>query len=97
MSGSDRDDDLALRVALAEVREGSHGVLEPIAAVDHRLDLRCASGCAAIARQPFLTGEYPDFVEHVRQHLEPHEGDEGGFELGLDLILDGLERLRDAA
>ena len=42
-------------------------------------------------------GEYPDFVEHVRQHLEPREGDEGGFALGLDLILDGLERLRDAA
>jgi hypothetical protein len=36
--------------------------------------------------------EFPDFVEHVKQHLEPHHGDEGGFELGLDLILDGLER-----
>jgi AcrR family transcriptional regulator len=41
--------------------------------------------------------EYPDFVEHVMQHLEPRRGDEGGFELGLDLILDGLERLRDTA
>ncbi len=30
-------------------------------------------------------------------HLEPHQGDEGGFEFGLDLILDGLERLRDTA
>ena len=39
--------------------------------------------------------EYPDLVEHVRQHLEPRHGDEGGFELGLDLILDGLERARD--
>jgi AcrR family transcriptional regulator len=48
-----------------------------------------------LARLP--AGEYPDFVEHVKQHLEPHEGAEGGFELGLDLILDGLERLRDAA
>jgi AcrR family transcriptional regulator len=39
--------------------------------------------------------DYPDFAEHVRQHLEPHEG-KGGFELGLDLLLDGLERLRDS-
>ena len=35
--------------------------------------------------------EYPDFVEHVMQHIDPH-GDEGGFEVGLDLILAGLER-----
>jgi AcrR family transcriptional regulator len=41
--------------------------------------------------------EYPDLVEHIRQHLEPHEEGEGGFEFGLDLILDGLERVRDAA
>jgi len=47
-----------------------------------------------LARLP--PGEYPDFVEHVEQHLEPHE-DGGGFALGLDLVLDGLERLRDAA
>jgi|EndMetStandDraft_3_1072993.scaffolds.fasta_scaffold23195_2 AcrR family transcriptional regulator len=45
----------------------------------------------------FPVDEFPDFADHVRQHLEPHEGGEGGFELGLDLILDGLERLRDAA
>jgi AcrR family transcriptional regulator len=47
--------------------------------------------------QQLPAGQYPDLVEHVRQHLEPREGDEGGFELGLDLILDGLERARDAA
>ena len=47
--------------------------------------------------QKLPVDEYPDFVEHVQQHLEPHDGAEGGFELGLDLILDGLERLRDAA
>jgi hypothetical protein len=38
--------------------------------------------------------EYPDLLEHIKQHLEPPEG-RSGFELGLDLILDGLERLRD--
>jgi AcrR family transcriptional regulator len=36
--------------------------------------------------------EYPDLVEHVKQHLDPPTGGKGGFELGLDLILDGLER-----
>jgi AcrR family transcriptional regulator len=48
-----------------------------------------------LARLP--AGEYPDFVQHVKQHLEPREEEEGGFALGLEVILDGLERLRDAA
>ena len=52
-------------------------------------------GLAANFLRQLPTDEYPDFVEHVMQHMEPH-GDEGGFELGLDLILGGLERLRDA-
>jgi AcrR family transcriptional regulator len=38
--------------------------------------------------------EYPHFAEHVRQHTEPGVRDESAFELGLDLILDGLEKLR---
>ena len=37
--------------------------------------------------------DYPDLVEHVRGHLDPPQG-EGGFELGLDLLLDGFERAR---
>jgi AcrR family transcriptional regulator len=41
-------------------------------------------------------GQYEHFVEHVEQHLEPAESRTGGFELGLDLILDGLERLRES-
>ena len=42
--------------------------------------------------------EYPYLVEHVHQHLkEPSPEDEGSFAFGLDLILDGLERIRDAA
>jgi len=36
---------------------------------------------------------YPDLVEHVKAHIEPPKG-EGGFELGLDLLLDGFERAR---
>jgi AcrR family transcriptional regulator len=55
------------------------------------------AGMATTFLQQLPAGEYPDFVEHVMQHLEPRHGDEGGFELGLDLILDGLERLRDTS
>lgn len=40
--------------------------------------------------------EYPHFTEHALQHFEPTPEQEAvnGYELGLDLILDGLERLR---
>jgi Tetracyclin repressor-like, C-terminal domain len=42
------------------------------------------------------TDEYPFTAEHIEQHLRPSgKGEEGEFEFGLDLILDGLERLRD--
>ena len=41
--------------------------------------------------------EYPHLVEHVAYHLRPPSGDRtAAFEFGLDLILDGLERARDA-
>jgi AcrR family transcriptional regulator len=41
--------------------------------------------------------DYPHFAEHVQQHLtEPGLDDVGGFEFELDLILDGLQRLRDS-
>ena len=49
----------------------------------------------------FLRGDYaedfPHFTEHARQHMEPEPGqdDVNAFELGIDLLLDGLERLRD--
>jgi AcrR family transcriptional regulator len=40
---------------------------------------------------------YPYVVEHAHQHLaEPDPDEPSEFEFGLDLILDGLERLRDA-
>ena len=43
------------------------------------------------------TDEYPYVVEHAHQHLEPASPDgKSEFEFGLDLILDGLERLREA-
>lgn len=38
--------------------------------------------------------ELPFLVEHVEQHLKPRDpADKAEFEFGLDLILDGLERL----
>ncbi|MGH3071672.1 MAG: TetR/AcrR family transcriptional regulator [Gaiellaceae bacterium] len=43
-----------------------------------------------------LPAEYPFVAEHVEQHLTA-TGDESEFGFGLDLILDGLERMRDAA
>ena len=42
--------------------------------------------------------EYPYLAEHAEQHLmESSDEGEGEFAFGLDLILDGLERLRDTA
>ena len=42
-----------------------------------------------------LPAEYPYVVEHVHEHLKERTPREGGeFAFGLDLILDGLERLR---
>ena len=44
------------------------------------------------------TDEYPYFIEHAEQHLAPSSPDgRTEFEFGLDLILDGLERLRSTA
>lgn len=41
----------------------------------------------------FPADRYPDLAAHIRHHLDqPDDG--GGFAFGLDLILDGLERLR---
>lgn len=42
--------------------------------------------------------EYPDLAAHVTQHLQgAGHLDAGDFEFALDLILDGIERLRDRA
>jgi hypothetical protein len=40
--------------------------------------------------------KYPYVIEHANEHLEEPDPDEPSeFEFGLDLILDGLEQLRD--
>jgi AcrR family transcriptional regulator len=42
--------------------------------------------------------DMPHLIEHVEQHMKPRSPDDKPeFEFGLDLILDGLERMRDAA
>ena len=39
--------------------------------------------------------EFPHLIQHVHQHLAPPKQPRSAFEFGLDLILDGLERLRE--
>lgn len=54
------------------------------------------AGVAASFVRGEYSAEYPHFTEHVLQHMEPEPGQEdvSAYELGLDLILDGLDRLR---
>ena len=52
------------------------------------------AGMAAGFLEQLPAGEYPDLVEHIQQHLEPHDEGPGGFEMGLGLILEGLDRAR---
>jgi len=55
------------------------------------------AGLAADFLKQIPVADYPDLVEHIQQHLEPHDEGTGGFELGLDLMLDGLDRARATA
>jgi AcrR family transcriptional regulator len=52
---------------------------------------------AADFLRDFPTEDFPDLAEHIEQHVADsgHDG-ESDFEFVLDLILDGLERIRDA-
>jgi AcrR family transcriptional regulator len=50
-------------------------------------------GATFLRRLP--VDDFPYLAEHIEQHLADSGGEgEGEFEFGLDLILDGLERLR---
>jgi AcrR family transcriptional regulator len=46
--------------------------------------------------ETFPREEYPYLVEHIHHHLKPRPAGEGSFAFGLDLILDGLERMGSA-
>ncbi len=51
---------------------------------------------AATFLQRLSVEEFPYLIEHIEQHTRPDSPDgKTEFEFGLDLILDGLERLRD--
>jgi hypothetical protein len=62
--------------------------------------LRHTGGLADMAEgflREFPAADYPYVLEHVEQHLVESGPDErSAFEFGLELILDGLERARDA-
>ena len=51
---------------------------------------------AAKFLREFQADDYPDLAEHIKQHMAPGEEHQGAFAFGLELVLDGLERLRDA-
>ena len=54
-------------------------------------------GAVVNAFDLFDADALPHLAEHAREHMRERGPDEKGeFEFGLDLILDGLERLRDA-
>jgi AcrR family transcriptional regulator len=62
-------------------------------------DLAGAKGLADLAAsflRELRAGEYPYLAEHVEQHLAATSDDGASeFEFGLDLILEGLEKLRN--
>jgi hypothetical protein len=49
------------------------------------------------AEGAFATGEYPNLAAFITDHaMKPGYDFADEFEVGLDVILDGLERVRDA-
>jgi len=59
------------------------------------MDLGDEAQVAALARDylvAFPRDTYPYLAEHIELHLEPHDAD-ADFAFGLDLVLDGLERM----
>ena len=54
-------------------------------------------GLATSFLEQLPADEYPDLVEHIKEHLDPHHEETSGFEMGLGLILDGLDRARASA
>ena len=54
-------------------------------------------GLATSFLEQLPADEYPDLVQHIKEHLDPHHEETSGFEMGLALILDGLDRARAGA
>ena len=55
-------------------------------------------GSVASFLETLPVADYPHLAEHIEQHLKPADPEAGTeFEFGLDLILDGLERMLPSA
>jgi AcrR family transcriptional regulator len=66
--------------------------------IGHSLPTEDPKDFIATFLRDFPLDEYPYLAEHIVQHLaETSHDDEGAFEFGLDLILDGLKRIRGTA
>lgn len=66
--------------------------------VSFAIDERDVAEAGAHFLERLPVDEYPDLAAHVTQHLQgAGHLDAGDFEFALDLILDGIERLRDRA
>jgi AcrR family transcriptional regulator len=66
--------------------------------IGHSLPTEEPKDFIATFLRDFPLDEYPYLAEHIEQHLaETSHDDEGEFEFGLDLILDGLKRIRGTA
>jgi AcrR family transcriptional regulator len=63
--------------------------------VGYTSGIRELPDAGATLRRELTLDEYPSLVEHMEEHVKEsgRKGGEGEFEFGLDLILDGLERI----
>src|SRR5687767_12423611 len=52
---------------------------------------------AADFLKDFPADELPYLAEHIQEHIEDRPGDTSEFEFGLDILLDGLDRLREGS
>lgn len=62
--------------------------------LSHKITAENVGDLAASFLRQFPADEYPSVYEHVEQHLTGFGRGRDAFEFGLDLILDGLERIR---
>ena len=65
--------------------------------LSHNITADNVGDLAAQFLAKFPAADYPLLYEHVEQHLAGFGRDTSAFEFGLDLILDGLERLHEAS
>jgi AcrR family transcriptional regulator len=74
----------------------NHVVGHALQALAFPLDSQQVKTMGADLMRTFPVEEYPELAAHIRYHVESTTDGDDEFEFGLDLILDGLERLRAA-